>query len=497
MVGGSYGKRGWPYEAEEGRELPLTLPDGKPWPKISIVTPSYNYGRFLEETILSVLHQGYPNVEHIVMDGGSTDELREVIEKYRPVLAVAVSEPDKGQSNAINKGFAKATGEIFTWINADDMLAPGALHAMALAFWHSGADVVAGICEQFREEGGGRLIEKHMTCCCERTAAGGGTAGFGGKLDGGGVLHAAGGDVYSRDVGEGGGVVREDLFYSMDYEMWLRFAVAGARLHVIGKSICKFRHHGEQKTAVAEKFIPELTRVRDAFAAEHGIVPADQKSRGSARHRLRIASVSDTGFKLGAGIGQKRIMTAFAAAGHDVYGFAATEDGASPEAANVEEIVAAVGAISPDVVVIGNVHGVRLPAEIVSACARHWATGVVMHDLSAVTGRCAYNGACEKYLTGCNESCPTAEEYPTLRGSRYCRSGRRSRGFIAGGGRMGRCCWRTASGRRGLRGRLCQEGGVDRGRGYLRFGMGSSWMCFDRCRESFVGGSWICRGMVF
>ncbi len=111
------------------------------------------------------MHQGYPNVEHIVMDGASTDESREVIEKYRAVLAVAVSERDKGQSNAINKGFAKATGEIFTWINADDMLAPGALYAMAMAFWHSGADVVAGICEQFREEGGGRVIERHMTCC--------------------------------------------------------------------------------------------------------------------------------------------------------------------------------------------------------------------------------------------------------------------------------------------------------------------------------------------
>ncbi len=196
--------------------------------------------------------------------------------------------------------------------------------------------------------------------------------------------------------------------------MWLRFAVAGARLHVIGKTICKFRHHGEQKTAVAEKFIPELTRVRDAFAAEHGIVPADQKVRGSARHRLRIASVTDVGYQFGAGIGQKRIMTALAAGGHDMYGFAATEDAGSCEAATVDEMVAAVGAVSPDVVLIGNLHGARLGVEMVAACAKHWATAVVMHDLSAVTGRCAYNGACEKYVTGCDENCPTAEEYPAL-----------------------------------------------------------------------------------
>src|SRR3981189_3324377 len=85
--------------------LPAAMPDGRPWPRISIVTPSLNQGRFIEETILSVLHQDYPAVEHIVMDGGSTDETQDILARYRARLAHAASEKDKGQSEAINKGF--------------------------------------------------------------------------------------------------------------------------------------------------------------------------------------------------------------------------------------------------------------------------------------------------------------------------------------------------------------------------------------------------------
>lgn len=90
------------------------------WPKISIVTPSYNQAEFLERTILSVLNQNYPNLEYIIIDGGSTDGSVEIIKKFEKYLAYWVSEKDNGQTNAINKGFKISSGEILAWLNADD-----------------------------------------------------------------------------------------------------------------------------------------------------------------------------------------------------------------------------------------------------------------------------------------------------------------------------------------------------------------------------------------
>lgn len=103
------------------------MPDGRPWPKISIVTPSCNQGRFIEEAIRSVLLQGYPDLEYIIIDGGSTDETVDVIKKYEPWLAYWESEPDRGQSHAINKGLEKSTGKLFNWHNSDDVLIPDSL----------------------------------------------------------------------------------------------------------------------------------------------------------------------------------------------------------------------------------------------------------------------------------------------------------------------------------------------------------------------------------
>lgn len=100
-------------------------------PKISIITPSYNQADFLEATILSIHEQDYPNLEHIVMDGGSTDGSVDIIKKYEDKLTYWVSEKDAGQTDAINRGFAMCTGEIFNWINSDDRLKPGTLHSVA------------------------------------------------------------------------------------------------------------------------------------------------------------------------------------------------------------------------------------------------------------------------------------------------------------------------------------------------------------------------------
>lgn len=127
------GKTGWPW-TEESSVLPDTMPDGSPWPCVTIVTPSYNQGQFIEETIRSVLLQGYPNLEYIIMDGGSTDDSVEIIRKYDPWLAHWVSQPDGGQSNAINKGFERATGEIYAWLNSDDTVEPNAVQCVTKYF---------------------------------------------------------------------------------------------------------------------------------------------------------------------------------------------------------------------------------------------------------------------------------------------------------------------------------------------------------------------------
>ena len=103
-------------------------------PKISIVTPSFNQADYIEHTILSVLNQGYPNLEYIIIDGGSTDGSLDIIKKYADKLTYWVSEPDSGMYDAINKGFAKSSGEILAWINSDDVYFDNAFHTVADIF---------------------------------------------------------------------------------------------------------------------------------------------------------------------------------------------------------------------------------------------------------------------------------------------------------------------------------------------------------------------------
>ena len=97
------------------------------WPKITIITPSFNQGQYIEQTIRSVLLQSYTNLEYIVIDGGSTDNTIEIIEKYSDFITYWVSEKDNGQSHAINKGLKQATGDVFNWLNSDDYYLPNAL----------------------------------------------------------------------------------------------------------------------------------------------------------------------------------------------------------------------------------------------------------------------------------------------------------------------------------------------------------------------------------
>ena len=135
------GKTGWPWtevgdprSGVRGRRTEDGPQTSETWPRLTVVTPSFNQGRFLEATIRSVLLQGYPNLEYMVIDGGSTDESVEVIRKYEPWLTYWVSEKDQGQAHAINKGMVRSTGEILAYLNSDDIYDEGALRRVGEHF---------------------------------------------------------------------------------------------------------------------------------------------------------------------------------------------------------------------------------------------------------------------------------------------------------------------------------------------------------------------------
>ena len=405
----------WPHQPLETHLPPSTLPDGKPWPKISIVTPSFNQGEFIEETILSVINQNYPNLEYILIDGGSTDDTMKVVEQYREHFSYVVSEPDRGQSNALNKGFSQATGEIFTWLNSDDRLAPGALYAVALAFYTSGADVVAGVCQIFQN---GIEVEQHLTSCAN------GPMPLHDILDIEncwlkGKFFYQPEVMFTRAIWEkAGGLIDESLFYSMDYDLWARFAALGARIQVIGRPVAQYRMHEAQKTNTIEKYKPELRQARDLLQERFNIpfLNLDRPSLSTlGRKSLRVVFFNDTGSLGGAGIAHQRIAQAITQAGHQVIPVAGTMDWSlTPVDCQVEEVYQIIASISPDLLVIGNIHNLKNPLEILEKLIANFPTIFVMHDQWLLTGRCAYTGNCQQYQTLCDANCPTSDEYPSL-----------------------------------------------------------------------------------
>ena len=141
-------KNGWPWKKQFGKITSIHNSSIE-LPKISIITPSYNQGKYIEETIRSVLLQGYPNLEYIIIDGGSTDNSVEIIKKYQKWIKYWVSEKDEGQSHAINKGARHATGELMGWLNSDDRYFDNTFNVIANLYKTFPNHVAyAGVCEK-------------------------------------------------------------------------------------------------------------------------------------------------------------------------------------------------------------------------------------------------------------------------------------------------------------------------------------------------------------
>ena len=262
---------GWPRPPATPAAFPAHMPSGRPWPKISVVTVTRNQAAYFPGTLDSVLDQGYPNLEYIVLDGASSDETPQLLQRYAARLAYSVSERDEGQADALNKGFARSTGEIMTWLNSDDRYLPDTLRRVALAFdTQPEAQLVAGGCALVH---GFDPLPKHIHHCRfpnqEVTSL---------PLEK--ILdvdqHWLKGDFFyqpevfwRRSLWEQSGAsVRKDLYYSMDYELWVRFAAAGAKLLPIAESLVLFRLHDAQKTHGAdEPFVPELRRINAELRA--------------------------------------------------------------------------------------------------------------------------------------------------------------------------------------------------------------------------------------
>lgn len=210
------------------------------FPKISIVTPSYNQGQFLEETICSILNQGYPNLEYIIIDGGSTDESVEIIRKYEKHLKYWVSEKDAGQTDAILKGLSHCTGEIFNWINSDDLLYEDSLFTIADKFRADNVDIVSGT--EIHFDGNAEWNRKGTLIypCYEENL-------FHGVIYQPSTFWRM--EVFKRFN------LNRDLHYMMDSDIWLHYLAATGtnRVVKINKPLAKFRLHEDSKTVSLQK----------------------------------------------------------------------------------------------------------------------------------------------------------------------------------------------------------------------------------------------------
>jgi len=218
-------------------------------PLVSIITPSYNQARFLPDTIQSVLSQDYPDKEYIIVDGASTDGSAEIIQRYASQLAWWVSEPDQGQTDALNKGFAHASGEILAWLNSDDTYIPGAIsQAVELLQAHPEVSMVYGDANLIDEHGAilGRFPARQTDLH---------------RLLRGSVHIPQQTTFFRNSYWQQVGPLDPSFHFAMDYDLWVRLARLAPFLYV-PRLWANFRLHGEGKSiTMDDRCYPEMIRV--------------------------------------------------------------------------------------------------------------------------------------------------------------------------------------------------------------------------------------------
>jgi glycosyltransferase involved in cell wall biosynthesis len=226
--------------------------------RISIVTPTYNQGAYIEETICSVLDQQYPNLEYIIIDGGSTDHTVQIIKKYERFLKFWISEKDRGQAHAINKGMQYCTGEIFNWLNSDDYLEPDALNNIAAAFSNPQVHLVAGKVRTFSALDEAIIQNRQLTAAglmCWKP----------------GVQFVQPGVWMRRELISRCGGIDEQYHYAFDWDLYIRYLYHFPVVQEIDALLVHFRLHEQSKTQTTlAKFAEEERRIIEKIYALQG-----------------------------------------------------------------------------------------------------------------------------------------------------------------------------------------------------------------------------------
>jgi glycosyltransferase involved in cell wall biosynthesis len=249
--------------------------DASKLPKITVITPSFNQCKYLEQTIQSVLDQRYPNLEWIVVDGGSKDGSVELIKRNESHFAWWISEKDRNHPHALNKGYEKATGEICCFVNSDDLLEPGALHYAARAFAKPGVNWIVGWAKFFDNSGdewvyGPQSWERPIDMLLHNPVP---------QIS----------SIWRTEAFRKVGGFTEKVLWAFDYEYWLRlYFVAGWRPVAVRRCLGAFRLHVESKSCSApEKYVPDFEKLHEEYGKY--LTPAERKQFAREQRKLRAS----------------------------------------------------------------------------------------------------------------------------------------------------------------------------------------------------------------